>query len=122
MTDSRVQESSELFSLPKDVKRASIIDSAEAAKLFHHEFLHRELVDDTFDSSRVSSHLQYLEMDVEFVFILQSLDTANSLDVKIIVRRLDDDIIEDEITVCTAELRTQPKGLLESYEDRCKRF
>ena len=70
------QQSSKLLTLPQHIESASITNGSKVMKLFHHEFLHRELADDALLRATMSRHLVYVEVHLQLIFVLQALDES----------------------------------------------
>ena len=63
-----------------------------------------------------------IEMDIELVFILESLNTTVGSDLQFVVGSFDDDIAENECTVGSTEFSTEPEWQFEVFQDGGERL
>ena len=102
-----VQDTAELLFLVEDVEVALVLEGLQVFELFHHEFLHHELVDDVLGGMNGGHHAPDMEAERELLFLPQMGGMALCLDAKLPVGGVYVDVLEEQGGVGAAQLDLQ---------------
>ena len=93
-TRRRAEFSAEQFALIDHVEVTLVVEASQQLQLFHHEFTHDKLVDDFLGLGASGRHAVHVELYVQLVLVLQSVDAAVGLDGQLLVGCVDGDVAE----------------------------
>ena len=106
----RLQQSLELLFLVEHVEVSRIAEGSQSFELFHHQFLHRKLVDDLLRHACGGFHAVDVEVNVQQLLLLQVADVAHSADGQLFVVGIYLHIAEAECAVRAAHVEAQVEG------------
>ena len=111
-----MQVATELLLAPQYVEAARIANVAQGMQLFHHELLHRKLVDDGLGRAALGRHSGHIEVDGHTVFVAEMPDMPTRSDLQPAVGSAHADVAEVHACGITAQRALQPQGNRELAE------